>query len=81
MKLSEIDPSKPLLPLKTWKEYPVPATYSGYWTEEDWEKTAVVRGEQMEMTFFDDEVWVAVGRNCQGTILYQRKKEISEAIA
>ena len=72
--MSLVDPSQPLYPLRVTKCYPVPPVCTGYWTEDDWEKTAftVTEPEVIDDSFMGR--WVAVGRNKEGEILYSKKK-------
>lgn len=63
------------LNLKTTKYYPVPPSYSGNWTEEDWERTAVYRTEPKKIRAIG-YVWRTLGeRNAKGELLYLRAEK------
>ena len=71
--MNEIDPTQPVHPLRVTKMYPVPPVCHAFWTEADWEKTAV---NVTEPEFLDDPMmgrWKACGRTKDDTLLYSKE--------
>ena len=56
--------------LRTTKYYPVPPVCSGFWTEEDWNRTAFYVTEPEFFELFG-HTWKAASRNEREELLYQ----------
>lgn len=71
--MNEIDPTQPVHPLRTTKCYPVPPVCHAFWTEADWEKTAVLitEPEVLDLPFMGR--WIACGRDKDGKLLYRKE--------
>lgn len=71
--MTEIDPMQPVHPLRTTKLYPVPPVCHALWTEEDWERTAVIVTEQEVLDVPLMGRWRACARDTQGNLLYRQE--------